>query len=383
MNIKDLMVKEAMIMDLQATDKKGAIDEMVQKMFDAGRISDIETYKEGILAREAQTSTGLGDGIAMPHAKNSAVKEATVLFAKSQKGVDYEALDGQPTYLFFMIAAPEGANDTHLQALAALSRLLIDADFVGKLKEANTPEEVQDLFQTAEEQKEAEEKAEQETQAAEASAHPERKFVVAVTACPTGIAHTYMAEDALKKKAKEMGVEIKVETNGSEGIKNRLTAEDIARAEGVIVAADKKVEMNRFDGKELINRPVSDGIRKPEELINLALSGTAPVFHGDGKESSSEEGNADGTIGQRIYKDLMNGVSHMLPFVIGGGIAIALSFMIDQFIGVPHDQLSNLGNYNQAASWFNQIGQAAFGFMLPVLAGFIASSIGDRPGLIV
>ncbi|HAQ4764531.1 TPA: PTS transporter subunit EIIA [Enterococcus faecium] len=383
MNIKDLMVKEAMIMDLQATDKKGAIDEMVQKMFDAGRISDIETYKEGILAREAQTSTGLGDGIAMPHAKNSAVKEATVLFAKSQKGVDYEALDGQPTYLFFMIAAPEGANDTHLQALAALSRLLIDADFVGKLKEANTPEEVQDLFQTAEEQKEAEEKAEQETQAAEASAHPERKFVVAVTACPTGIAHTYMAEDALKKKAKEMGVEIKVETNGSEGIKNRLTAEDIARAEGVIVAADKKVEMNRFDGKELINRPVSDGIRKPEELINLALSSTAPVFHGDGKESSSEEGNADGTIGQRIYKDLMNGVSHMLPFVIGGGIAIALSFMIDQFIGVPHDQLSNLGNYNQAASWFNQIGQAAFGFMLPVLAGFIASSIGDRPGLIV
>lgn len=383
MNIKDLMVKEAMIMDLQATDKKGAIDEMVQKMFDAGRISDIETYKEGILAREAQTSTGLGDGIAMPHAKNSAVKEATVLFAKSQKGVDYEALDGQPTYLFFMIAAPEGANDTHLQALAALSRLLIDADFVGKLKEANTPEEVQDLFQTAEEQKEAEEKAEQETQAAEASAHPERKFIVAVTACPTGIAHTYMAEDALKKKAKEMGVEIKVETNGSEGIKNRLTAEDIARAEGVIVAADKKVEMNRFDGKELINRPVSDGIRKPEELINLALSGTAPVFHGDGKESSSEEGNADGTIGQRIYKDLMNGVSHMLPFVIGGGIAIALSFMIDQFIGVPHDQLSNLGNYNQAASWFNQIGQAAFGFMLPVLAGFIASSIGDRPGLIV
>lgn len=383
MNIKDLMVKEAMIMDLQATDKKGAIDEMVQKMFDAGRISDIDTYKEGILAREAQTSTGLGDGIAMPHAKNSAVKEATVLFAKSQKGVDYEALDGQPTYLFFMIAAPEGANDTHLQALAALSRLLIDADFVAKLKEASTPEEVQDLFQTAEEQKEAEEKAEQDTQAAEASAHPERKFVVAVTACPTGIAHTYMAEDALKKKAKEMGVEIKVETNGSEGIKNRLTAEDIARAEGVIVAADKKVEMNRFDGKELINRPVSDGIRKPEELINLALSGTAPVFHGDGKENSSEEGNADGTVGQRIYKDLMNGVSHMLPFVIGGGIAIALSFMIDQFIGVPHDQLSNLGNYNQAASWFNQIGQAAFGFMLPVLAGFIASSIGDRPGLIV
>ncbi|WP_301358322.1 PTS fructose transporter subunit IIABC [Enterococcus spodopteracolus] len=382
MEIKDLMIKDAMIMDLQATDKKGAIDEMVQKMYDAGRISDIETYKKGILAREAQTSTGLGDGIAMPHAKNAAVKEATVLFAKSNKGVDYEALDGQPTFLFFMIAASEGANDTHLQALAALSRLLIDPDFVGKLKEAGTPEEVQELFQTAEQQKEAEAVAEQE-EAAQTATSSNKKFVVAVTACPTGIAHTYMAEDALKKKAKEMGVEIKVETNGSEGIKNRLTAEDIARADGVIIAADKKVEMNRFDGKELVNRPVSDGIRKTEELINLAVSGSAPVFHGDGKENSSDEGNADGTIGQRIYKDLMNGVSHMLPFVIGGGIAIALSFMVDQFMGVPQDQLANLGNYNQAASWFNQIGQAAFGFMLPVLAGFIASSIGDRPGLIV
>ena len=372
MNIKDLMIKDAMIMDLQATDKKGAIDEMVQKMYEAGRISDIKTYKDGILAREAQTSTGLGDGIAMPHAKNAAVKEATVLFAKSKKGVDYESLDGQPTYLFFMIAAPEGANDTHLQALAALSRLLIDPDFVGKLKQVETPEAVQELFQTAEEQK-----------ATEKSLDPKKKYIVAVTACPTGIAHTYMAEDSLKKKAKEMGVDIKVETNGSEGIKNRLTAEDIARADGVIVAADKKVEMDRFDGKKLVNRPVSDGIRKPEELIQLATNDTAPVFHGEGKDGAADEGNADGTVGQRIYKDLMNGVSHMLPFVIGGGIAIALSFMIDQFMGVPHDQLAHLGNYNQLASWFNQIGQAAFGFMLPVLAGFIASSIGDRPGLVV
>ena len=293
MNIKDLMIKDAMIMDLQATDKKGAIDEMVQKMFAAGRISDIETYKEGILAREAQTSTGLGDGIAMPHAKNAAVKEATVLFAKSNKGVDYEALDGQPTYLFFMIAAPEGANDTHLQALAALSRLLVDPDFVAKLKEADSPEAVQELFQTAEDQKAAEEKAEQAKQAEAATVDPKSKFVIAVTACPTGIAHTYMAEDALKKKAKEMGVEIKVETNGSEGVKNLLTAEDIARADGVIVAADKKVAMDRFDGKELVNRPVSDGIRKPEELINLALSGTAPVYHGQGKDTGSDEGNAE------------------------------------------------------------------------------------------
>ena len=206
---------------------------------------------------------------------------------------------------------------------------------------------------------------------------------MAVTACPTGIAHTYMAEDALKKKAKELGVDIKVETNGSEGIKHRLTDEDIARADGVIVAADKKVEMNRFNGKELVNRPVSDGIRKPEELINLALSGKAPVYHGSGEDASANEEKSDnGTLGQRIYKDLMNGVSHMLPFVIGGGIMIALSFMIDQFMGVPQAELANLGNYNQIASWFNQIGGAAFGFMLPVLAGFIASSIADRPGLI-
>lgn len=383
MDIKDLLIKDAMIMDLQATTKKAAIDEMVQKMYDAGRISDIDVYKEGILNREAQTSTGLGDGIAMPHAKNSAVKEATVLFAKSNSGVDYESLDGQPTYLFFMIAAPEGANDTHLQALAALSRLLIDPDFVAKLKSAETPEQVQATFDEAEKAKEAEEKAEAAQEAAAASVKTsDRRYIVAVTACPTGIAHTYMAEDSLKKKAKEMGIDIKVETNGSEGIKHRLTAEDIARADGVIVAADKKVEMNRFNGKELVNRPVSDGIRKPEELINLALSGSAPIYHGDGEASSSEEKSDNGTVGQRIYKDLMNGVSHMLPFVIGGGIMIALSFMIDQFIGVPHSELANLGNYNQAASWFNQIGSAAFGFMLPVLAGFIGSSIADRPGLI-
>ncbi|MCB5952302.1 fructose-specific PTS transporter subunit EIIC [Enterococcus sp. BWT-B8] len=381
MDIKDLLIKDVMIMDLQATDKQEAIDEMVAKMYAGGRISDIQTYKEGILAREAQTSTGLGDGIAMPHAKNNAVKEATVLFAKSRKGIDYESLDGQPVYLFFMIAAPEGANDTHLQALAALSKLLVNPDFVAQLKNAKTPEQVQELFQSAEQKRR---EAEQQEQALQASPKAGEKFIVAVTACPTGIAHTYMAEDALKKKAKEMGIEIKVETNGSEGIKNKLTAEEIARADGVIVAADKKVEMNRFNGKNLVNRPVSDGIRKPEELIDLAVSGNAPVFHGKNDGShSAEDDAAEGSVGSRIYKDLMNGVSHMLPFVIGGGIAIALSFMIDQFLGVPQDQLASLGSYNEAASWFNQIGSAAFGFMLPVLAGFIASSIADRPGLIV
>lgn len=380
MQINDLLIKDAMIMDLQATDKKGAIDEMVQKMYDAGRISDIETYKEGILAREAQTSTGLGDGIAMPHAKNAAVKEATVLFAKSSKGVDYEALDGQPTYLFFMIAAPEGANDTHLQALAALSRQLINPDFVAKLKVAKTPEEVQAIFAEAE-KAEAEEKAAEQAAEATIETTSDRPFIVAVTACPTGIAHTYMAEDSLKKKAKELGVDIKVETNGSEGVKNRLTTQDIERATGVIVAADKKVEMARFDGKHLVNRPVGDAIRKTEELINLALSGSAPIYHGDGS-ASSEESSEKGSTGQEIYKNLMNGVSHMLPFVVAGGILIAISFMVDQFIGVPNDALGQLGSYNQAAAWFNQIGGAAFGFMLPVLAGFIAMSIGDRPGLV-
>ena len=376
MKINDLLLKDAMIMDLQATDKKGVIDEMVAKLYEVGRISDIAVYKEGILAREAQTSTGLGDGIAMPHAKNQAVNEATVLFAKSKTGVDYEALDGQPTYLFFMIAAPEGANDTHLQALAALSRLLIDPEFVEKLKKAPTADAVQQLFAEAEVQKE------EQTDVITTESVSDRPYIVAVTACPTGIAHTYMAEDALKKKAKELGVEIKVETNGSEGIKNRLTEEDIARAAGVIVAADKKVEMDRFNGKHLVNRPVSDGIRKTEQLINEALSGDAPVFHSSG-QTVAEESSADGTFGQRIYKHLMNGVSHMLPFVIAGGIMIAISFMVDQFMGVPQDALNQLGSYNQQAAWFNQIGNAAFGFMLPVLAGFIASSISDRPGLIV
>lgn len=383
MKIKELMLQDAMIMDLKATDKQGAIDEMVQKMYDVGRITDIKTYKDGILAREAQTSTGLGDGIAMPHTKNKAVKEATVLFAKSSAGVDYQALDGQPTYLFFMIAAPEGANDTHLQALAALSRLLINPDFVEKLKGATTPEQVQQLFTDAENQKAAEEQAEATEKAATTLSDADRKYLVAVTACPTGIAHTYMAEDALKKQAKEMGITIKVETNGSEGIKNRLTPEDIAKADGVIVAADKKVEMNRFDGKHLVNRPVSDGIRKPEELINEALSGNAPIFHGTGGTNPTDDSSADGTVGQRIYKDLMNGVSHMLPFVIAGGIMIAISFMIDNFMGVPQDSLSKLGSFHEQAKWFNDIGNAAFGFMLPVLAGFIASSISDRPGLVV
>ena len=373
MKINDLLQKNLMIMDLQATDKQSAIEEMVQRLYEEKIISNIEEFKAGILAREAQTSTGLGDGVAMPHAKNAAVLQPAVLFAKSPQGLDYEALDGQPTSLFFMIAAPEGANDTHLQALAALSGRLIDADFLTKLNQAQTPDDVQMLF--AEEKETTEKPAPQENLAGD------RPFIIAVTACPTGIAHTFMAADALKKKAAEMGVEIKVETNGSEGIKNKLTSEDIKRAQAVIVAADKKIEMNRFDGKPLLNRPVSDGIRKTEALITEAVSGNAPIFHGDNQDSS-EENTSSTSLGQEIYKNLMNGVSHMLPFVIAGGILIAISFMVDQFIGVPVDSLGKLGSFNPQAAWFNQIGGAAFGFMLPVLAGFIAMSISDRPGLV-
>jgi len=380
MKITQLFTPDTMILDLAATTKREAIDEMVATLKKAHRISDDAVFKQGILDREAQTTTGLGDGIAMPHAKNSAVLEPTVLFAKSQKGVDYEALDGQPTYLFFMIAAPEGANDTHLKALAALSRLLMHQEFVNDLKQATTAEQVFTLFDQAEKQLDQKEAASQQ----EPIASQDTPYILAVTACPTGIAHTYMAEDALKEKAKEMGIRIKVETNGSDGIKHALTEEDINQATGIIVAADKQVAMSRFDGKPLINRPVSDGIRKPEQLIQTILDGSAPIYRAKAQDKTQKEASSDttGSLGSQIYKHLMNGVSHMLPFVIGGGIAIALAFMIDQFMGVPQAHLSELGSYHQAAAWMKEIGGAAFGFMLPVLAGFIAQSIADRPGLV-
>ena len=375
MNIIDLLTKDAMILNLKATTKKEAIDEMVQQLYDSGRINDINIFKEGILKREAQTSTGLGDGIAMPHSKNKAVVKPTVLFAKSEKGVDYEALDGQPVYLFFMIAAPEGANDTHLQALAALSGLLMDQEFTKKLKNANSKEEILNLFADA--GKEQTEKTPKEI------SENNDNFLVAVTACPTGIAHTYMAEKALYQAAEKLGVAIKVETNGSDGVKHRLTADEIKKAKAVIVAADKKVEMDRFDDKPLLNRPVSDGVRKAEELINTALSNNVPIYHSQNNQENDEKTSQNTTsVWQTIYKHLMNGVSTMLPFIIGGGIMVALSFLIDQTMGVPKDQLANLGHYHMAAKYFNEIGNAAFAFMLPILSGFIAQSIADRPGLV-
>ena len=347
---------------------------MIQSLVNHGYVTDFEIFKEGILAREALTSTGLGDGIAMPHSKNSAVKEATVLFAKSNKGVDYESLDGQPTDLFFMIAAPEGANDTHLAALAELSQYLMKDGFANKLRQVTSPDQVIELFNQASEK--AEEPAVVEP------ANEGGDFLVAVTACTTGIAHTYMAQEALQKVAAEMGVGIKVETNGASGVGNKLTAEDIKNAKAVIIAADKAVEMNRFDGKPLINRPVADGIRKTEELINLALSGNAEVYKAANGGGAAESSNEKLSLGAAFYKHLMSGVSQMLPFVIGGGIMIAIAFLLDQVLGVPKDQLSNLGSYHEIAAQFKAIGGAAFGFMLPVLAGYIAYSIAEKPGLV-
>lgn len=426
MKITDLMLKETMIMDLKAATKEAALNELIASLSASGRINDAVEFKQAILRREGESSTGIGGGIAMPHAKTKAVNEATVVFAKSAHGVDFESLDGEPAYLFFMIAAPEGAGNTHLRTLAALSRLLIDSDFIQQLMNTSSPEEVTRLFderQSAEEAaKAAKEKAklEAEAQKAEGGAgaatgaaqvagtasvtgetsvtggasvagtaatvvptgadrdsgnHGEEPFVIAVTACPTGIAHTFMAEDALKKKAKEMGVNIRVETNGSEGAGNVLTAEEIARAKGVIVAADKKVDMDRFAGKPVLQRPVSDGIRKPEELIRKAMNGDAPIYRSAGAASGQAEADKDGktSVGSKIYKDLMNGVSHMLPFVVGGGILLALSFLFEQVLGSDHPLVTLLMAIGG--------GDGAFHFLIPVLAGFIAMSIGDRPAL--
>lgn len=379
MKIQDVLNKNVMLFDLQATDKEGVIDEMVQSLVDNGVVTDFDTFKAGIMNREAQTSTGLGDGIAMPHSKNEAVKEATVLFAKSNKGVDYASLDGQPTDLFFMIAAPEGANDTHLAALAELSKYLMKPGFADKLRQASTPDQVIVAFD-AEEQEAAAEEA-KKAEAVKEAASSDKPLIVAVTACTTGIAHTYMAEEALIKKGEEMGVTVRVETNGASGVGNRLTAEEIAKAEGVIIAADKAVETARFDGKKLISKPVAAGIRQTEELIQTILDGKADVFHAENatQASASQEKLS---LGGAFYKHLMSGVSQMLPFVIGGGILIALAFLIDQVLGVPQDQLSSLGSYHVLAAQFKTIGGVAFGFMLPVLAGYIGFSIAEKPGFV-
>jgi len=368
----DVIRKELMLLPAQATTKEEILDEMVNKLVETGAVDDYDTFRKGIADREESMSTGLGDGIAMPHAKNSAVQKTSVVFAKQPAGIDFDSLDGQPARLFFMIAAKDDANETHLAILANLSKLLMNKDFTEALNAANTPESVQAVVNLAE--------ANLETEKPEAESEPtpadsDQPYIIAVTACPTGIAHTYMAEDALKNKAEELGVNIKVETNGSEGIKNQLTKEDIENADGIIVAVGKKVPMNRFAGKRVVERPVADGINKSEELIDEALSGNAPIYRGSSDEDSDsvEEASerSSGFSLQSIYNDLMSGVSNMLPFVIAGGIMLALSFLLEGFVG--SDSAIFIG--------INEIGSAAFAFLIPVLAGYIATSIGGKPAI--
>ncbi|QCS53363.1 PTS fructose transporter subunit IIABC [Priestia flexa] len=366
MRITELLKKDTIILDLQSSSKSDVIDELVGKLDEAGRLNDREGYKQAILNRESQSTTGIGEGIAIPHAKTSSVKMPAIAFGRSKEGLDYESLDGQPAHLFFMIAASEGANNAHLETLSRLSTLLMDIDFRQSLLNAASIDEVIQLIDDKETENE---------QPEEVDTKSDDELVLAVTACPTGIAHTYMAADSLKAKAKEMNVTIKVETNGSSGIKNALTAEEIEKATAIIVAADKQVEMARFAGKKVIQVPVAQGIRKPEELINRALKGDAPVYSGDG--GKSESGSSGSSERKGFYKHLMSGVSAMLPFVVGGGILIAISFMFGIDAVKPDDP-----SYNAFAAALNTIGGGnAFGLMIPVLAGFIAMSIADRPGL--
>ena len=370
MRITDLLKKEGISLNAKVSSKKEAIDTLVDLMNNTGNLKNKEEYKNTVLAREELSTTGIGDGIAIPHGKTSAVKKAGLSSMVVKEGVDYDSLDGMPAKLFFMIAAPEAASNLHLEVLARLSTILMDEEFREKLINAKDKEEYLRLIDEKEIEKFETVKEE----------HSTGYDVLAVTACPTGIAHTFMAAESLENKAKDMGIKIKVETNGSGGAKNVLTKEEIANCKCIIVAADKKVEMNRFDGKKVIVTKVSNGIHKAEELLTNAINGKAPVYHADSTKNDNEEISQEKeSIGRKIYKDLMNGVSHMLPFVIGGGILIALSFLLDNYDIDP----SNFGKNTPLALFFNTVGGTAFGFMLPVLAGYIAMSIGDRPALAV
>ena len=380
MKIEDLLSPDLMIMDLKATTQEEAIKEMANLEVKQGVVNNEEEFIKSIWAREKESTTGIGEGIAMPHARNKYINRAAVLFAKSPKGIDYKALDGQPVHLFFMITAPAGADNTHLQALAKLSSLLINPDVVNALKAATTPEEVIDIFKKAEVEKDAQDKADAEKRKAEAAkeaskpASEQKPLIVGVTACINGIAHTYMAQVALIKAGKKLGVDVRIETNGSEGVKDKLTPEEIKRAKGVIIASDKKVDMPRFNGKELIMKPVVDGINHPKELIEDILENKASIYHADSSASSSDDDAKEKQgLWASIYKNLMSGISHMLPFVIGGGILMAISFIVENYMAG--------GAKNPAFIFLNSAGNLAFAFMVPVLAAYIAESIGDLPAL--
>jgi len=367
MRITEILTKETITLSLQGNSKHEAIDQLVNVLERAGKLTDAKEFKAGILKREEQSTTGIGEGIAIPHAKTKAVRSAAIAFGKSEAGIDYDALDGQPSHLFFMIAAPEGANNTHLEALARLSSILMKNEVRERLLKATTDKEVLNIIDQYDQEEEGEEVA----------MTSEKKFIVAVTACPTGIAHTYMAADSLKAKAAELGVDIKVETRGSGGAKNVLTQAEIEKAVAVIVAADTNVETDRFSGKHVIQTAVADGIRKPKELIERALKQDAPIFKSNGGASTSSSEQKGQGVGATIYKHLMSGVSNMLPFVVGGGILIALSFMFGYNAFNPEDP-----SYHPIAEALMTIGggSGAFGFIVPILAAFIAMSIADRPG---
>lgn len=388
MTIRDLLAAESINLNGTPAGKTEALNQCIDLMAKSGKIADVEKYRKGVFAREEEGTTGIGMGIAIPHCKSDAVTKAGLAAMVVKDGVEFESLDGTPAKIIFLIAAPNTEDNVHLQVLSKLSVMLMDEQFTNSLINAGSVDEFLNIIDSAEKAKDEKEAAKEAKAKEPVEVKKDDVFIVAVTACPTGIAHTYMAAEAIEKKAKELGYQVKVETRGSGGAKNVLTDDEIAKAAGVIVACDTNVPTDRFDGKKVIECQVSDGINKAEELIKRIASGDAPVFKASGKKEASHSSvSGKESIGHQIYKHLMNGVSHMLPFVVGGGILIAIAFLIDGFSvdlnSLPADQRANFGTITQGAALFKGIGGTAFGFMLPILAGFIAMSIADRPGLAV
>lgn len=388
MTIRDLLAAESINLNGTPAGKTEALNQCIDLMAKSGKIADVEKYRKGVFAREEEGTTGIGMGIAIPHCKSDAVTKAGLAAMVVKDGVDFESLDGTPAKIIFLIAAPNTEDNVHLQVLSKLSVMLMDEQFTNSLINAGSVDEFLNIIDSAEKAKDEKEAAKEAKAKEPVEVKKDDVFIVAVTACPTGIAHTYMAAEAIEKKAKELGYQVKVETRGSGGAKNVLTDDEIAKAAGVIVACDTNVPTDRFDGKKVIECQVSDGINKAEELIKKIAAGDAPVFKASGKKEASHSSvGGKESIGHQIYKHLMNGVSHMLPFVVGGGILIAIAFLIDGFSvdlnSLPADQRANFGTITQAAAMFKGIGGTAFGFMLPILAGFIAMSIAERPGLAV
>lgn len=388
MTIRDLLAAESINLNGTPAGKTEALNQCIDLMAKSGKIADVEKYRKGVFAREEEGTTGIGMGIAIPHCKSDAVTKAGLAAMVVKDGVDFESLDGTPAKIIFLIAAPNTEDNVHLQVLSKLSVMLMDEQFTNSLINAGSVDEFLNIIDSAEKAKDEKEAAKEAKEKEPVEVKKDDVFIVAVTACPTGIAHTYMAAEAIEKKAKELGYQVKVETRGSGGAKNVLTDDEIAKATGVIVACDTNVPTDRFDGKKVIECQVSDGINKTEELVKRIAAGDAPVFKASGKKEASHSSiGGKESIGHQIYKHLMNGVSHMLPFVVGGGILIAIAFLIDGFSvdlnSLPADQRANFGTITQGAALFKGIGGTAFGFMLPILAGFIAMSIADRPGLAV